>query len=405
MRGETESRDLRTGKTVWEIEPAPRLPVSRLEGPLETDAVVVGAGISGALIAEHLAAEGCGVAIVDRRGPCLGSTAASTALIQFEIDSPLARLTEKIGADRAARAWTRSRNAVEDLVLRAGRLGIQCDLARRTTLYLAGDAMGAGELRREADLRRAIGLPSRFIDRESLLRRVGIDRAGAILSEGNAEADPVKLAAGFLRRALRLGARLFCPVNVVRARSLPSGVEIHTADDVRLRCRALVYATGYEPLVSLASVPHDIHSTWAIATKPQPERLWPDRDLIWEASEPYLYLRTTSDGRVLAGGEDEPFESDDARDGLIPLKSTRIEAKLAELMPSLSTAAELRWAGCFGTTETGLPRIGEIPGMPGCYAALDYGGNGMTFSLIAAQIIRRAIRGALDPDADLFAFA
>lgn len=404
MRGATEERDLRTGTTIWEIARAPKLVVSPLTGSIAADVVVVGAGISGALIAERLAATGFRVAIVDRRGPCRGSTAASTALIQFEIDSPLAKLTEMIGAARAARAWSRSAASVEELIVRARRLGIRCNLARRTSLYLAGDVLGAPELRREADLRAGVGLPSRFIDRESLLRRAGVDRRGAILSEGNAEADPVRLTAGFLRRALRLGARLFCPVNVVRTRSLPSGTELQTSDDARLQCRFLVYATGYEPPEGLPSASHRIHSTWAIATKPQPENLWPARDLIWEASDPYLYVRTTADGRVVAGGEDESFENDEKRDALIPSKSARIETKLAALMPSLDTAAELRWAGCFGTTATGLPRIGEIPGMPRCYAALGYGGNGITFSLIAAQIIQREICGALDPDEDLFAF-
>jgi glycine/D-amino acid oxidase-like deaminating enzyme len=42
--------------------------------------------------------------------------------------------------------------------------------------------------------------------------------------------------------------------------------------------------------------------------------------------------------------------------------------------------------------------------MPGCYAALGYGGNGITFSMIAAQMISRALLGLADPDADIFGF-
>ena len=36
---------------------------------------------------------------------------------------------------------------------------------------------------------------------------------------------------------------------------------------------------------------------------------WPDRCLIWETRRPYLYLRTTAEGRVITGGEDEPWSS------------------------------------------------------------------------------------------------
>lgn len=43
--------------------------------------------------------------------------------------------------------------------------------------------------------------------------------------------------------------------------------------------------------------------------------------------------------------------------------------------------------------------------MPNCYAVLGYGGNGITFSMVAAQIIQALLRGERDPDADLFDFA
>ena len=44
-----------------------------------------------------------------------------------------------------------------------------------------------------------------------------------------------------------------------------------------------------------------------------------------------------------------------------------------------------------------------IPGAKHCFAVLDYGGNGITFSAIAAQMIQRAILDLPDPDSDLFA--
>lgn len=55
-------------------------------------------------------------------------------------------------------------------------------------------------------------------------------------------------------------------------------------------------------------------------------------------------------------------------------------------------------------TTTGLPIIGEIPGMANCWAVLGYGGNGTTFSRIGAEIIRTALAGGSDPDAKLYEF-
>ncbi len=43
--------------------------------------------------------------------------------------------------------------------------------------------------------------------------------------------------------------------------------------------------------------------------------------------------------------------------------------------------------------------------MPNCWAALGYGGNGTTYSRIAADVIAGALAGRPDADADLYGFA
>ena len=48
-----------------------------------------------------------------------------------------------------------------------------------------------------------------------------------------------------------------------------------------------------------------------------------------------------------------------------------------------------------------LPLIGPVPGAKGVYAAYGYGGNGITFSFLAAQLIGDLIAGStseLAPD-------
>lgn len=63
-----------------------------------------------------------------------------------------------------------------------------------------------------------------------------------------------------------------------------------------------------------------------------------------------------------------------------------------------------RWAAAFGVTSDGLPIIGAVPGLQNVYAAMGYGGNGITFSQIAAEIISSEILGHKDSDSSLFAF-
>lgn len=94
------------------------------------------------MLAYRLRRKGAKVLVVDRRPPLHGSTAASTALLQFEIDTPLFELAEKIGRDKAERAWLRSVKAVGDLRRLVKRERISCGWRDANTLYLAGNAYG-----------------------------------------------------------------------------------------------------------------------------------------------------------------------------------------------------------------------------------------------------------------------
>lgn len=400
----TQHRKLRTGRSVWESLPAPRIQARRLSRDVTCDAVVIGAGISGALIAERLTEDGLDVVMIDRRGPLAGSTTASTALLQYELDVPLSRLAERIGLGRAERLWRRSKLALDALDERLHRLGLDKDVARRSSLYLQGDRLDADGLRQEGKARRRSGFEVSFLDRGEVKRTYGISGRAALLGHGSLAADPRRLAAGFMRTALARKARLYAPVEAIEIQPLASGAVVHTADGPSLRARTVVFATGYEMPKGVPRKGHTVTSTWALATRPQSRAAWHDEVLISEASDPYLYLRIGPQGRIICGGEDEASIDQATRDALIPQKIAKLEEKLGRLMPLVRPEADYAWAGSFGASPTGSPSIGAVPGMSNCFAALGYGGNGITFSMLSAQVISAAIAGQDDPDGDLFSF-
>jgi glycine/D-amino acid oxidase-like deaminating enzyme len=382
----------------------PSVPVRPLTRDMETDVLVVGAGISGALVAEALSADGHRVVVVDRRGPVKGSTPASTALVEYEIDVPLTTLACQIGKTNAERAWQRSRLAVDDLKARTHALGIDCGLVARNSLYLAGDLLDGDGLADECAARNSAGLETRYLSRRELRDEFGIARGAALLAYDDFAVDPRRLTSGFLRAAAANGAEIFSPVDVTDFASSGDAVVATTAGGPSIVCTRLVLATGYEIADAVPDRRHRVASTYAIATRPQPRRLWPSQCFIVEASETYLYLRTTEDGRVICGGEDEDFSDAETRDALIPKKIAAIRGKLGRLLPGIDTRPAFAWAGAFGVSDTGLPSIDEIPGRKNCWAVLGFGGNGITYGRIAADIIRAAFAGAPDPDADLYTF-
>ncbi|WP_417580816.1 NAD(P)/FAD-dependent oxidoreductase [Pelagibacterium sp.] len=396
--------DLRTGQPVWLSYRTARIPEKPLERDITTDVLIVGAGISGAMAADLLTAAGHDVVVIDRRGPAEGSTPATTALVQYEIDVPLRQLVSAIGRDKALRAWRRARLAVLNLRGRIEALEIECNMVPRETLFLAGNILTGHALREEAEARAAAGLSADYLTAGQLADAYGIDRAGAILSRDNLALDPVKLTSGLLERALDRGCRFFAPEQATDFVHTPEGVRVTTQSGHQIAAGHVVLATGYELTDIVPADRHRIISTWAIATRRQKRTdLVPGEPLIWEASDPYLYLRTTHDGRIICGGEDAEFEDEARRDALIADKTARITAKLAKLLPSIDPTPEFAWAGSFGNTTTGLPLIGPVPHRPKIFALMGYGGNGITFSRIAAELVTTALAGHVDADADIFA--
>ena len=217
--------------------------------------------------------------------------AATTALIQHEIDQPLSMLTAKIGRERAERAWRRARLAVSNLGARIDELAIRCNAATRQSLLLDGDVLSPSALRAEGDARNRTGLRATYLPPRVLEQRFGIRGRSALLSDGNIALDPRKLTAGLILRAVENKARSTPRSRRPRSRRArilspwrPKTVRSIAAGHV-------VLATGYELMNVVPATHHNVVSTYAIATRPQKRSLWPGEALIWEASDPYLYMR------------------------------------------------------------------------------------------------------------------
>eukprot|EP01035_Chromulina_nebulosa_P012723 gene12723-16950_t len=92
----TEQADLRGGHSPWSSGPArPARPA--LTADLACDALIVGGGITGALMAEQLTRQGLDTVVIDRELPGRGSTAASTSMLLWEIDRSLQEQTDLYG--------------------------------------------------------------------------------------------------------------------------------------------------------------------------------------------------------------------------------------------------------------------------------------------------------------------
>jgi glycine/D-amino acid oxidase-like deaminating enzyme len=356
----------------------------------------------GAMLAERLTAAGRSVALVDRRPPARGSTAASTALVMWAADTPVTALAETWGAAEANRRWRRVHAAVLELSARIASLGLDCRWSARPELYLAGDLLDEHGLRREAAAREAAGLPSAFVDAAEVARRFGLPPRAALLSGDAFEVDPVALTQGLLAAAARRGATLTWPLDVVSIAPTTGGVRLTSADGGTLEAGQAIIATGYEAARDYLPRAFRLGSSFAIATAAGTGPLWRQEALIWEAADPYLYARGTADGRIIVGGADEDFADPVRRDAMLAGKRRALEQRGAQMLGVDTLHADCAWAATFGSSPDGLPAIGRVQGHDNLWLAAGFGGNGVTFASLAASLIAAAISGEPDPDEGCF---
>jgi glycine/D-amino acid oxidase-like deaminating enzyme len=398
--------DLHTGKPLWLDHPTAPLRRRRLRRDLACDVAIVGAGITGALVAHQLLAAGLHVVMLDQREPACGSTVASTGLLLYQPDSSIAEITRRHGRHVARRVYQLGRKAIEELGVLARELDLPCGWEAKRTLYVASSPRAATFLRAEERRTRALGFPVQRLSREKLHERYQAEFAAALCAAGSAQINAFGFARGVLRHCLRdRRFQLFHPTRVRSVRERANFVTLTTREGARIRAQRVVIAAGYESRAFVKSKLVRFHSTYVIASpRFPPHALAPLRCLMWETARPYFYLRTTADHRIVFGGEDEPFANPSRRDRKLKQKTRRLEARFAALFPQLAFRAEYAWTGTFADTTDGLPCIGVVKEGSRVLFALGYGGNGITFGQIAARLLRDACTGKTNPDTGLFAF-
>lgn len=393
------------GQPYWAGESGATPKSALLERDARCDVLIVGAGATGALIADALTRQGMDVVAVDKRAPGCGSTGASTSLLLYELDTPLHRLAGLVGLESARRAYRLGVEAIQRFEALVAELGTDCGFARRKSVYLCSREKDLAELKQECDARRRAGLAVEYLGARDLRSMFAFHKPGAILSHDAAELDPLRLTRALLAACVTRGMRLYTQCEVTSVRPDDARIHARAAHGPTITASHIVYATGYEAAPHLDNRLAQPQITYAAVSKPTTDFPdWWQRALIWETARPYLYLRTTPDNRAMIGGLDDPglaHLNDIAR---LKQKAATLAEKFADLFPHPTFDCDAAWAGVFETTPDGLPFIAPHPHAPHTLFALGYGGNGLTFAIIAADIIRDLCLGKPNPDANLFRF-
>lgn len=405
---------LRIGRPYWlECWRGKPIKFPRVTGDHDVDVVIVGGGVTGCACAYLFVKSGLSVALVEAGEIGRGSTAASTALLMQEPDVNFTDLSAHYGRAVTERVWKRSRQAVRAFIRMLDTLDADSAMKQVPSIYFTRDAAKASELQRELSRRHRAGLGGRWLSPTALEAHTGLSGAGGILTTGNALLDPYRSCLALARAASDKGARLFTKSKVVRIRQTnhraQGGVRVELGGG-SIRARQVVVATGYatadfKPLAGRFRMFNTYVVTTPRLTPRERSATGLGNVMLWDTEVPYHYVRWTPDHRLFFGGRDQPQTPGPQRPGALRTMTNALLDELGELYPTLrGVGADYAWEGLFAITHDGLPYIGTHRHYPYHLFALGYGGNGMTFGFLAAQVLTRALHGRPVADDELFAF-
>lgn len=367
----------------------------------KTDVLVLGGGVSGALAAYYLLKKGIPCTVIDKRKIGLGSTSASTSLLQYEIDVPLHALSRQIGHANAVAAYHLCAKAIDSIGAIAKEIG-DTDFEYCNSVYFSHRAGKNKILCAEFEARRQAGFSVDFIEENEILDRYGMEAREAIVSQKAAKLDTYLFTQLLHLHNLKNGARIFENTNATEITANEAGITVKTEKGHTIKGKKIIYATGYEATEQISKSIVQLKSTFAFATERIPGISAHFKAIFWNTADPYLYVREAGD-RLIIGGCDDKYNPAQ-REHLLAKKTLALEKEFSEFFPGIPIKPQFSWAGTFGSTKDGLPYIGLHPKKPNSYFALGFGGNGITFSALAGELIAKQIWEKVNAVPGIFGF-
>ncbi|MDD2986715.1 FAD-dependent oxidoreductase [Flavobacterium sp.] len=398
--------NLKSNEPFWLTKNGLKQAYPSVSEDISTDIIIVGAGITGSLIAHQSIKDGYQTMVIDRRDVANGSTSATTSMLQYEIDVPLFKLKKQIGDEAAVESYRACLKAIKKLKKIIKESNASCGFEYKKSLYFSAYKKDVAWLKEEFETRKKEGFKVRWLEASQIEKKFEIKNSyGGILSKHGGSMEAFSLCHDLLHYNVEKGLKVFDKTTILDTKYEEDGVKILTGQNHTITAKKIIYCNGYESDEIIQEKFVDLLSTYALVSEQNeklPKKL--NKTLVWNTAQPYLYLRTTDDNRLLVGGEDVEFINGKKRDELIPYKTDKLEAKLKNLFPDFDFKTDYAWAGTFGETKDGLPYIGSHSEFKNALFVLGFGGNGIVFSVLGMKIISDLLKNKNNKLAHYFRF-
>jgi glycine/D-amino acid oxidase-like deaminating enzyme len=391
---------LRYGTSPWvDTFPKSRVPVyPRHRGDLTVDVAIVGGGFAACVSAYAFAAAGFKVALFESDRIGRASTALSGGLVLQEPGVEYREIEQLYGVRVARRVFQQAHRAALDLAGTIRRLRIECGLELRQLIRVALTPDDDKLLRREWQLRKAVGLEAAFLNPRQARSRVNIERYGALQTRDHVSLDPYRACLGFARAAVSRGALVFEQSPARRVRFGRKSAEVKTERGL-VTASTVVIATEragdlFRPLKRHFKTFHRYH----VVTSPLPaavrRELGPENAVITDTSSPAHWIQRLKSGRVICSGADQTQVAPRLQDRTRVQRTGQLMYELSTLYPAVSgVMPDYGWDSAYGRTADGLPYLGPHRNYPRHLFVLGCGLAGPGMAFLGSRILLRHVQG------------
>jgi glycine/D-amino acid oxidase-like deaminating enzyme len=384
----------------------PRERGAALEGPLEADVAIVGAGLTGLWTALRLKElePRLEIVVLEQGVAAYGASGRNAGMLGESIDHSHELAVAHFGREEAATLAVLGRDNLAQMLAFLDAHGIGCDLERTGMLHVALLPSQMAELRSALECARSLGLTDqRLLDADEARAEIRCARyEGALFNPNGAILDPVALVLGLEREALRRGTKVFERTRVTALEAAGPGIRVRTAGgEVRAR-KAVLATSAYShqllPFLRFRFIPF---YDYILVSEPLSEAArvvigWRNRQGVADVRTFFKYYRLTADNRVLWGTSEAAYYPGNRVDPGCDHSEKHYDElrwSFAQHFPDLATLAfPYAWGGPICATTRFTPFFGSaLRGR--VFYGLGYTGHGLGTTHLAGQILAHMTLG------------
>lgn len=394
---------LTNGSIFWTKKNEIKNTYSYLTKDTDCDVLVIGGGIAGAITAYYLAKEGMNVIVVEKNIIGYGSTAISSAILEYSLETDLCRLEKMLGVHNARKMYQLCLEAISDIESIDKEIGKKSDFRKRDSMYFTNKLMQKSSMIKEYETRKKAGFDVSFIEQNNTINF----NCGILTKNAAADIDPYKFTSELFEYLSKMeNVKIFENTEVRDIKCNYDNVVCITNNKFKIKSNKLIFASGIESFQYIKTNIVSLYKTFSIVTRPLPQLSKLDTSFIMkDMCEPHHYIRFTKDNRIIFNGEDVKVCSKMADEkylrNLSKDRYARLNLCLSKLFHNIeSPEIEFAYNGTYANTNDTLPIIDEIEDMPNCFCNLGF--NGILYSVIGAKTLKDAVKGLYTKEMKMF---